>query len=220
MALKLKGSTSGFTAIDAPAVAGDNTLVLPGGNGSNGQYLQTDGSGTLSWATVTNTDTQAVAGASFANPNTTSVSWTSLPANIQWIQLGYNGGYSSTFNSSSERPLVQVQTGGSTWKNSGYINYGWNAASTVVNGFNGDIGGINPYYYIDNTSRETTTFSLQRIGTSTSFQFSLQGSITGSYLLWSSGYFDAGAEITGIRVTTFNGTATLNGAYWMNYGVR
>ena len=52
MALKLKGSTSGFTAIDAPAVAGDNTLVLPGGNGTSGQYLQTNGSGTLSWATV------------------------------------------------------------------------------------------------------------------------------------------------------------------------
>jgi len=53
MALKLKGSTSGFTAIDAPAVAGDNTLVLPGGNGTSGQYLQTDGAGALSWATVT-----------------------------------------------------------------------------------------------------------------------------------------------------------------------
>jgi len=57
MALKLKGSTSGFTAIDAPAVAGDNTLVLPGGNGTSGQYLQTDGAGGLSWATVTDTDT-------------------------------------------------------------------------------------------------------------------------------------------------------------------
>ena len=52
MALKLKGSTSGFTAIDAPAVAGDNTLVLPADNGSASQYLQTNGSGVLSWATV------------------------------------------------------------------------------------------------------------------------------------------------------------------------
>lgn len=55
MALKLKGSTSGFTAIDAPAVAGDNTLVLPANNGSPSQYLQTNGSGVLSWATVTDT---------------------------------------------------------------------------------------------------------------------------------------------------------------------
>jgi len=60
MALKLKGSTSGFTAIDAPAVAGDNTLVLPGGNGTSGQYLQTDGSGVLSWQTVSVPDAPAI----------------------------------------------------------------------------------------------------------------------------------------------------------------
>lgn len=50
MPLKLNGSTSGFVALDAPAAAGSNTLVLPTGNGSNGQVLTTNGSGTLSWA--------------------------------------------------------------------------------------------------------------------------------------------------------------------------
>jgi hypothetical protein len=50
MTLRLNGSTSGYTEIDAPAVAGSNTLVLPTGNGSSGQFLQTNGSGTLSWA--------------------------------------------------------------------------------------------------------------------------------------------------------------------------
>ena len=49
MTLKLNGSSSGFTAIDAPASAGSNTLVLPTGNGSAGQILQTDGSGNLTW---------------------------------------------------------------------------------------------------------------------------------------------------------------------------
>ena len=49
MTLKLNGSSSGYTAIDAPAAAGSNTLVLPTGNGSAGQILQTDGSGNLSW---------------------------------------------------------------------------------------------------------------------------------------------------------------------------
>jgi hypothetical protein len=50
MTLRLAGSTSGYTEIDAPAVAGSNTLVLPTGNGSSGQFLQTNGSGALSWA--------------------------------------------------------------------------------------------------------------------------------------------------------------------------
>ena len=52
MTLKLNGSSSGYTAIDAPAAAGSNTLVLPTTNGSAGQVLKTDGSGNLSWVTV------------------------------------------------------------------------------------------------------------------------------------------------------------------------
>ena len=52
MTLRLNGSTSGYVEIDAPATAGSNTLTLPNGNGSSGQYLQTNGSGTLSWQTV------------------------------------------------------------------------------------------------------------------------------------------------------------------------
>jgi hypothetical protein len=52
MTLRLNGSTSGFTEIDAPAVAGSNTLTLPGGNGTNGQVLTTDGAGALSFTTV------------------------------------------------------------------------------------------------------------------------------------------------------------------------
>ena len=42
MALKLKGSTSGFVAIDAPSVAGNNTLILPDSAGSAGQILAND----------------------------------------------------------------------------------------------------------------------------------------------------------------------------------
>ena len=53
MTLRLNGSTSGYVEIDAPATAGSNTLTLPDGGGSSGQYLQTDGSGGLSWQTVT-----------------------------------------------------------------------------------------------------------------------------------------------------------------------
>jgi len=56
MAIKLNGSTSGSVALDAPADTSpsgtDVTLTLPTSAGSSGQYLQTDGSGTLSWQTV------------------------------------------------------------------------------------------------------------------------------------------------------------------------
>jgi len=49
MTLKLNGSSSGYTAINAPASAGSNTLVLPADNGSANEVLKTDGSGNLDW---------------------------------------------------------------------------------------------------------------------------------------------------------------------------
>jgi hypothetical protein len=49
MTLRLNGSTSGYTEIDAPAAAGSNTLILPTSNGAAGNILGTDGSGNLSW---------------------------------------------------------------------------------------------------------------------------------------------------------------------------
>src|SRR6056300_1107173 len=52
MSLKLNGATSGYVELDVPAAAGSHTLTLPDGGGSSGQYLQTNGSGGLSWQTV------------------------------------------------------------------------------------------------------------------------------------------------------------------------
>ena len=54
MALRLNGSSSGYVELEVPAAAGSHTLTLPDGGGSSGQYLQTNGSGTLSWQTVPN----------------------------------------------------------------------------------------------------------------------------------------------------------------------
>ncbi|MBP12593.1 MAG: hypothetical protein CMA71_03540 [Euryarchaeota archaeon] len=53
MALRLKGQTTGYVELAAPASAADNTLTLPNGNGTNGQVLATDGSGGLSFTTIT-----------------------------------------------------------------------------------------------------------------------------------------------------------------------
>ena len=50
MALRLNGSSSGYVELDVPAAAGSHTLTLPNSGGSSGQYLQTNGSGGLSWA--------------------------------------------------------------------------------------------------------------------------------------------------------------------------
>lgn len=53
MTLRLKGSSSGFTEINAPAAAGSNTLILPTSNGSANQFLKNGGTaGTLEFASL------------------------------------------------------------------------------------------------------------------------------------------------------------------------
>lgn len=53
MSLRLNGSTSGYTEIDAPAVAGSNSIVLPNGNGSANQFLKNGSTaGTLGWSSM------------------------------------------------------------------------------------------------------------------------------------------------------------------------
>ena len=54
MGLRLNGSTSGYTEVNAPAVAGSNTLVLPTGNGSANQLLKNGSTaGSLAWSNAT-----------------------------------------------------------------------------------------------------------------------------------------------------------------------
>jgi len=78
MALRLNGSSSGYVELDVPADAGSHTLTLPDGGGSSGQYLQTNGSGVLSWQTVTSTEYQGPAFYAHISTNQTLVSntWT------------------------------------------------------------------------------------------------------------------------------------------------
>jgi hypothetical protein len=101
MTLRLNGSTSGYTEIDAPAVAGSNTLVLPTGNGSSGQFLQTNGSGALSWAgggkilqvlSTTKTDSFSATGIAFSDITGLSVTITPSSASSKiLITCSING---------------------------------------------------------------------------------------------------------------------------------
>ena len=61
MSLKLNGSNSGFTELDAPATAGSNTITLPASNGSADQFLKNGSTaGTLEFATHRGFTTYAI----------------------------------------------------------------------------------------------------------------------------------------------------------------
>jgi hypothetical protein len=50
--LRLSGATSGYVGLAPAAAAGSTTYTLPTADGTTGQVLSTNGSGTLSWATA------------------------------------------------------------------------------------------------------------------------------------------------------------------------
>ena len=113
MSLRLNGSTSGYVELDAPATAGSNTLVLPDGNGTSGQYLQTDGSGALSWQTVaTSNITYSTAQATTSG---TAVDFTDVPSGVKKITLMFD----QVSTSGADRIVVLLSTGG-VLKQTGY----------------------------------------------------------------------------------------------------
>jgi|TARA_Y100000033_G_scaffold14576_1_gene13563 hypothetical protein len=84
MTLRLNGSSSGFTEIDAPAAAGSNTLTLPTGNGSAGQVLSTNGSGVLSFVNaITEVDLWYLTADKTSDGDLTSVSRNDHEGNTQ-----------------------------------------------------------------------------------------------------------------------------------------
>jgi len=112
MTLKLNGSSSGSVSIDAPASTtggADVALTLPVNDGDADQYLQTNGSGALSFATVPAPITYATA----QSASGTEIEFTGIPStatkitvllsgvgfdgndDIQ-VKLGHSGGYYST----------------------------------------------------------------------------------------------------------------------------
>jgi hypothetical protein len=85
--IRLNGSTSGYSEIDAPAVAGNNTLVLPTGNGTADQTLVTDGSGALSWS-----DRGRMTLATAQNSTSgTNIDFTGIPSWVKRVTVMFNG---------------------------------------------------------------------------------------------------------------------------------
>lgn len=83
MALRLNGQTTGYTELNAPANGDSVVLTMPGNDGNAGQYLQTNGSGVLSWQTVSSGLLQTK-----QTVVTTQTSFSTAPAGLgQWFDV-------------------------------------------------------------------------------------------------------------------------------------
>ena len=203
MTIRLNGSTSGYTEIDAPAVAGSNTLVLPTGNGSSGQYLQTNGSGVLSWSTSGLPAQALTSGTAVASTSGTSIDFTGIPSTVKRITVMFSG---VSTNGSS---VIIIQLGTS----SGVTTTGYTSAGVYVAGSTGSSGNVTTGFVTSNHA--STTYV--RNGHNLITNISSNNWVHSSTLSTSSGELGVGAGSIGLsgtldrlRITTVNGTDTFD----------
>ena len=86
MAVRLNGSTSGYTELDAGAVAGNNTIKLPTANGNAYQVLRNGATaGTTEFAD------KIVSGTAVASTSGTSINFTGIPSWVKRITVMFQG---------------------------------------------------------------------------------------------------------------------------------
>lgn len=95
--LSITGSSSGYVRFQGAAAAGSTTYTLPNADGTTGQVLTTNGTGTLTWST---------AATSITISNDTSTSTDVYPA-----FLSSTTGTASTINTSNAKLLYKPSTG-------------------------------------------------------------------------------------------------------------
>jgi hypothetical protein len=132
MTLRLNGSTSGYTEIDAPAIAGSNTLRLPTGNGVGGNVLTTDGSGNLSWV-----DGRRMVLETAKTASGPSVDFTDIPSWTKRITVVFDG-LSMTPNT-VVYPLFQLGDSGGI-ETTGYSAYSSITGTDTATGVSTAVG--------------------------------------------------------------------------------
>lgn len=137
MALRLNGSSSGYVELDVPAAAGSHTLTLPNSGGSSGQYLQTDGSGGLSWGTVA-TPTNITVGTATDLTSQGSIVYSSIPSNTKRITVLISD---LCLTSTSYRPTVRIGSGGST------VSTGYNGRTGYNTAYASPTDGFELYFW-------------------------------------------------------------------------
>jgi len=91
MALRLNGQTTGYTELNAPDNGDSVVLTMPGNDGTSGQYLQTNGSGTLSWQTVTDTDTSGWTYLTSSSVSGAETTITGIPSTAVAVRVIFDG---------------------------------------------------------------------------------------------------------------------------------
>lgn len=116
-----------YVELKAPAtLAANRSFVLPDADGTVQQFLKTDGSGNLAFAST------LVSGTLVAATGQTELTFTGIPAWVKKITIGLNG----LSTSSTSTPIVQLGDSGG-YETTNYNSFGIAATNTGVAGIGG-----------------------------------------------------------------------------------
>jgi len=116
-----------YVELKAPAtLAANQSFVLPDADGTVQQFLKTDGSGNLGFAST------LVSGTLVAATGQTELTFTGIPAWVKKITIGLNG----LSTSSTSTPIVQLGDSGG-YETTNYNSFGIAATNTGVAGIGG-----------------------------------------------------------------------------------
>jgi hypothetical protein len=200
MSLRLNGSTSGYTEIDAPAVAGSNTLVLPTGAGSAYQVVRNGATaGSLEF-----TD-KIVSGTAVASTSGTSIDFTGIPSWVKRVTVMFNG----VSTNGTSNPIIRIGAGSvdATGYASGLALVSTNTSSAIgpaTTGF--------PWSGTNGSNITYANATLILLGSNV-WVYSLAGYIESSgaaYAISAGGSKTLSGTLDRVRITTVNGTDTFD----------
>ena len=198
--------SSNWVAFQAPSTVSSNvTWTLPATDGTTGQSLTTNGSGTLSWATPSGV--QMTLATAVASTSGTSIDFTGIPSWVKRVTVMLNG--VSTNGSSFMRFRLGTSSGFATSGYTGATSYsGSGGAGGAFNsaGFDSSGDGIaagercGALVFSNLSGNIWTVHGL----------YSLSSSVATAFTVNFGGVITLSGTLDRIRITTVNGTDTFD----------
>lgn len=222
--LRLEGATSGFVGIAPAAAAGSITYTLPSADGSSGQFLSTNGSATLSWATASGSSSSIPTMQIFTASGTFTI-----PAGITKVKVTVVGGGGGSGGASQGSAMTGGGGGGGTSiqtltgltpGNTVTVTVGAGGSAGANSGTDGGNGGTSSF-----GANASATGGLKSTGSTTNYTGTVGGAggigssgdinFAGGAGGTAAGRYSSGAQIGGQGGSSFlggGGVATISAA--------
>jgi hypothetical protein len=197
MSIRLNGSTSGYTELDAQASPGNNVLKMPANNGSAYQVLRNGATaGTTEFAD------NIVSGTAVASTSGTSIDFTGIPSWVKRITVMLAG------VSTNGTSPIQIQIGSGSIVTTGYSSI----LGNVVTAAGGTTTYTSGFICANNISAATTSKGSVIIANIASNSWVCQGILysRADTAGMSAGDVTLSGTLDRVRITTVNGTDTFD----------